>query len=185
MEPRLSSPVDLRFKADWGQANLTRISGWLAQEIGDRSPMGSTFSIHAGRAGIDAIEALRDGKVDIALVTPAASAACCTTAAGLRGIRPLRGSGRSARSPTATAWWSPSTRPSTSENVADLSAIADRLVIATSADDGVNAIGLAAHYGLKLAGADPEQLRPRRRPIPSTTSAPFPSCTRSRPARRT
>ena len=35
-EITLSAPITLRIKADWGQANLTRIAGWLNQEIGDR-----------------------------------------------------------------------------------------------------------------------------------------------------
>ena len=157
-EPRLSSPVDLRFKADWGQANLTRISGWLAQEIGDRSPEGSTFSIHAGRAGIDAIDALRDGKVDIALVTPAASGRLLhdgTGPAGHPAAPWLRALGKITHRDRLVVAIDASLA---AESVADLAGIADQLVIATSADDGVNAIGLAAHYGLKLAGADPEQL---------------------------
>ena len=33
-EPRLDRPVTLAFRGDWGQANMHRICGWLAQEIG-------------------------------------------------------------------------------------------------------------------------------------------------------
>ena len=32
-EPRLRRPVTLAFRGDWGQANMHRICGWLAQEI--------------------------------------------------------------------------------------------------------------------------------------------------------
>lgn len=157
--PRLSSPVTLRFKADWGQANLTRISGWLAQEIGDRAPEGSRFSIHAGRGGIDAVEALNDGSIDIALVTPAAAA---------RLLREGTGPAASAPAPWLRALGKITHRDRLVvavdaalpvQSVPDLAKVAAQLVIGTSADDGVNAIGLAAHYGLKLAGADPEQLR--------------------------
>ena len=48
-EPRLHRPVNLAFRGDWGQANMHRICGWLAQEIGDRSPEGSQFAIWSGR----------------------------------------------------------------------------------------------------------------------------------------
>ena len=158
-EPRLISPVNLRFKADWGQANLTRISGWLAQEIGDRAPEGSQFSIHAGRAGVDAVDALRSGDVDIALVTPAAAARLLWQGTGPAATAPapwLRALGKIPhrdRLVVAVAAELPV------HTVSDLARYASQLVIGTSADDGVNAIGLAAHYGLKLAGADPEQMR--------------------------
>ena len=72
-EPRLDRPVILAFRGDWGQANMHRICGWLAQEIGDRSPRGSEFSIWSGRGGSDQIAALRSGTADIAVVTPAAA----------------------------------------------------------------------------------------------------------------
>lgn len=158
-QPHLSAPVNLRFKADWGQANLTRISGWLAQEIGDRAPQGSQFSIHAGRAGIDAVDALRNGDVDIALVTPAAAGRLLREGTGPAGhpaapwLRALGKITHRDRLVVAVDADLPV------HSVPDLAAVASQLVIGTSADDGVNAIGLAAHYGLKLAGADPEQLR--------------------------
>ena len=157
--PRLSSPVNLRFKADWGQANLTRISGWLAQEVGDRAPRESQFSIHAGRGGIDAVDALRDRSVDIALVTPAAAGRLLLEGTGPAGTAPapwLRALGKIAHRDRLVVAVDASLEVHT---VADLANVAADLVIGTSADDGVNAIGLAAHYGLKLAGADPEQLR--------------------------
>lgn len=156
--PRLATPVNLRFKADWGQANLTRISGWLAQEIGDRAPAGSQFSIHAGRAGIDAIDALKDGSVDIALVTPAAAGRLLFEGTGPASNPPapwLRALGKIRHRDRLVVAVDANLPVNT---VADFADIADQLVIGTSADDGVNAIGLAAHYGLKLAGADPEQL---------------------------
>lgn len=157
--PHLSSPVNVRFKADWGQANLTRISGWLAQEIGDRAPNGSQFSIHAGRGGIDAVDALRDGSVDIALVTPAAAGRLLLEGTGPAGTAPapwLRALGKIAHRDRLVVAVDAALPV---ESVADFAGIAADLVIGTSADDGVNAIGLAAHHGMRLAGADPEQLR--------------------------
>lgn len=156
--PHLSSPVNLRFKADWGQANLTRISGWLAQEIGDRAPQGSRFSIHAGRGGIDAVEALRDRSVDIALVTPAAAARLLRDGTGPAGHPPapwLRALGKITHRDRLVVAVDADLPV---QSVSDLAKVANELVIGTSADDGVNAIGLAAHHGLKLAGADAGQL---------------------------
>ncbi|GAA1846162.1 TAXI family TRAP transporter solute-binding subunit [Agromyces salentinus] len=157
--PRLAAPVNLRFKADWGQANLTRISGWLAQEIGDRAPEGSQFSIHAGRGGVDAVAALQDGRADIALITPAPAGRLMFEGTGPAGNAPspwLRALGKITHRDRLVVAVDADLPVHT---VADLAGIADQLVIGTSADDGVNAIGLAAHLGLKLAGADPEQLR--------------------------
>lgn len=158
-EPRLEAPINLRFKADWGQANLTRISGWLAQEIGDRAPRESQFSIHAGRGGIDAVEALRDGEVDIALVTPSAAGRLLCEGSGPAGHAAapwLRSLGKIAHRDRLVVAVDAGLPVHT---VADLANVASQLVIGTSEDDGINAIGLAAHYGLTLAGADPEQLK--------------------------
>ena len=157
--PTLSAPVDLRIRADWGQANLTRISGWLNQEIGDRSPDGSRFSIIAGRGGADAVDALERGEAEIALVTPGAAARLLRDGAGPTGRAPspwLRALGSIAHRDRLVVAVDADLPVDT---VADLAGIAGDLVIGTSQDDGINGIGLAAHYGLKLAGADPDQLR--------------------------
>src|SRR5258708_7683020 len=97
---------------------MHRICGWLAQEIGDRSPEGSQFAIWSGRGGLDQVAA-----VD----------------AGL---------------PVST--------------VADLAAVSGDVTVATSADDGVNLIGLAVHKALRLAGVDTGGLSFRydERPFP-------------------
>lgn len=157
-EPVLSAPLSLRIKADWGQANLTRIAGWLNQEIGDRAPAGSEFSIHAGRGGADAVAALAEGKVDIALATPTAAARLLHDGTGPRAsvpapwLRALGVIGQDDKLVLAVDASLPVFE------VSDLANVASELVIGTSADDGVNAIGLAAHHALRLGGADPEQL---------------------------
>jgi len=156
--PRLSKPVDLRFKADWGQANLTRIAGWISQEIGDRAPEGSTFSIHAGRGGADAVAALESGEVDIALATPAPAVRLLRDGSGPSGRPPapwLRALGSIAHRDRLVIAIDAALPVDSLEGFAD---VASQLVIATSQDDGVNAIGLAAHHGLRLAGAEPERL---------------------------
>jgi hypothetical protein len=147
-EPRLRRPVTLAFRGDWGQANMHRICGRLAQEIGDRSPRGSEFAIWSGRGGTDQIAALRSGQADIAVVTPAAAVPMLEPgdlcALGVIGQRDRLVVVADAALPVRT--------------VADLTAVAGSVTVATSPDDGVNLIGLAAHKALRLAGVDTGRL---------------------------
>lgn len=147
-EPRLSRQVTLAFRGDWGQANMHRICGWLAQEIGDRSPRGSEFAIWSGRGGRDQIAALRSGQADIAVVTPAAAVPMLEPgdlcALGVIGQRDRLVVVADAALPVRA--------------VADLTAVAGSVTVATSPDDGVNLIGLAAHKALRLAGVDTGRL---------------------------
>ena len=72
--PRLDRTVDLRLLGDWGMANFHRVCGWLAQEIGSRTPRGSRFATYNGTGGSDAFFRLHERDVDIAVTTPAAFA---------------------------------------------------------------------------------------------------------------
>ena len=156
-EPHLRRQVTLAFRGDWGQANMHRICGWLAQEIGDRSPRGSQFAIWSGRGGTDQIAALHAGKADIAVVTPAAAAPLLNPgdlcALGVIGQRDRLVVAVDAELPAGT--------------VADLAGISG-VTVATSPDDGVNLIGFAAHKALQLAGVDLGKLSFRydERPFP-------------------
>ena len=156
-EPHLRRQVTLAFRGDWGQANMHRICGWLAQEIGDRSPRGSQFAIWSGRGGTDQIAALHAGKVDIAVVTPAAAVPMLSPgdlcALGVIGQRDRLVVAVDAELPAGT--------------VADLAGLSG-VTVATSPDDGVNLIGLAAHKALQLAGVDLGKLSFRydERPFP-------------------
>jgi TRAP-type uncharacterized transport system substrate-binding protein len=146
--PRLDHPVTLSFRGDWGQANMHRICGWIAQEIGDRAPAGSEFAIWSGRGGSDQLAALRKGKADIAVVTPAAAlpmlGAGDLRALGVIGQRDRLVVAVDAALPVST--------------VADLAAFDGHVTVATSPDDGVNLIGVAAHRALRLAGVDAGRL---------------------------
>jgi hypothetical protein len=161
-EPRLRRPVTLAFRGDWGQANMHRICGWLAQEIGDRSPPGSQFAIWSGRGGADQIAALHAGQADIAVVTPAAAVPLLRPgglcALGAIGQRDRLVAVADAALPVSTA--------------ADLAAVAGSVTVATCPDDGVNLIGFAAHKALRLAGADTEKLSFRydERPFPAISA---------------
>lgn len=157
-EPRLDRPVTLAFRGDWGQANMHRICGWLAQEIGDRSPGGSQFAIWSGRGGFDQIVALRAGQADIAVVTPAAAVPMLgpgdLCALGVIAQRDRLVVAVDAGLPART--------------VADLASTPGTVTVATSPDDGVNLIGFAAHKALRLAGVDTGSLSFRydERPFP-------------------
>lgn len=160
--PSLDHPVTLKFRGDWGQANMHRICGWLAQEIGDRSPEGSQFAIWSGRGGFDQIAALRAGKADIAVVTPAAAVPMLQPgdlcALGVIGQRDRLVVAVDAALPASS--------------VADLAAVTAKVTVATCPDDGVNLIGFAAHKALRLAGVDTESLSFRydERPFPAISA---------------
>ena len=158
-EPRLGRPVTLAFRGDWGQANMHRICGWLAQEIGDRSPDGSQFAIWSGRGGSDQLAALRAGRADIAVVTPAAAVPMLKP----DGLRALGVIGQRDRLVVAADAALPV------RTVADLAGLTGPVTVATSPDDGVNLIGFAAHKALRLAGVDPARIRfdYHERPFPA------------------
>ena len=66
----LDRPVSLRFMGDWGAINLTRICGWLAQEVWDHTPGDTRSLIYTGRGNADNLRAVAQGEVDVAVVTP-------------------------------------------------------------------------------------------------------------------
>lgn len=156
--PAIAHPITLTFQGDWGQANMHRICGWLSQEIGDRCPPGSRFGVWSGRGGADAFTAVLDGTVDIAISTPTVAAAMLMTGSGplsmpdaglLRALGTLPQRDRLVVCVDAALGLS---------QIGDLASVGERLRIATSPDDGVNLIGLAAHQLLKASGADPIDL---------------------------
>lgn len=154
----LGRSVTLNFQGDWGQANLHRVCGWLCQEIGDRAPEGSRFGIWSGRGGTDAIAALLAGRVDIALLTPTAAVQMVGHGVGplaLPGCERLRALGTIAQRDRLVVCVDAELGV---DRLGDLASAAGRLRIATSPDDGVNLIGLAAHRLLDAAGLAPAGL---------------------------
>ncbi|MEB3980071.1 hypothetical protein OQ968_02210 [Mycobacterium sp. 663a-19] len=157
-EIHLNRKIELAFRGDWGQANFTRICGWLSQEVGDRVGAGSRFAIWNGRGGRDQADALVAGEADVAVMTPAAAVRTLCTGVGPFGGRPLTGLralgvlGHRDRLVVAVDAALPVAC------VGELGSIADRLTIATSPDDGINPVGVVAHYMLRLAGVDAQAL---------------------------
>lgn len=66
----LNRPLQLRFKADWGQANLTRLCGWLASQVQARTPPGTRSVIHTGTGMGDNVRAVSLDEVDVSVATP-------------------------------------------------------------------------------------------------------------------
>jgi TRAP-type uncharacterized transport system substrate-binding protein len=83
---RLDYPIGLRFVGDSGLAHLTRICGWLAHELSERSEGDAFSTIRTGDAGVGNLRALGRREVDVAVVTPSAIAALA-----LRGTGPFAG----------------------------------------------------------------------------------------------
>jgi len=156
--PSLKRSITIQFMGDWGQANLHRVCGWLAQEAGDRCGPYSRFAIWNGRGGVDAVRAVGRGAVDVALTTPAAFARMA-----LEGLGPYAGEPY----PFLRALGTIPQRDRlvlavrADKNIRSFDELRERrppLRIATSTSDGINHIGLAAHTILELAGITRERL---------------------------
>jgi hypothetical protein len=156
---QLDRPVDLFFQGDWGQASMHRICGWLSQELGDRCPPGSRFSIRSGRGGADAVKAVLRGEVDVAVMTPTAAVAMFGASVG-----PLEvgGAGRLRALGTLPQRDRLVTAVDAALGVSSMLELAFRLPelrIATAPDDGVNLVGLAAHRQLGAVGVEFDAVR--------------------------
>ena len=150
--PHVSRSITLHFYGDWGQANLHRVCGWLAQEVGDRAGPHSRFAIWNGRGGTDAVRALGRGQVDVALATPAAFVTMALDGRGpyageafphLRALGSVPQTDRLVLAVNAEIGI---------RSFADLRERRVSLRIATSPDDGVNHIGLAVQRIMMLEG---------------------------------
>ncbi|WP_433566736.1 hypothetical protein ACQP1O_16970 [Nocardia sp. CA-151230] len=157
-EPFIDRQISLRFKGDWGGANLHRVCGWLSQELGDRCARGSRFTIANGRGGTDEVHALLAGDVDVAILTPTAAAAGIPAGVGplaVPGAGQLRALGTVPQIDRLVTCVDAELGVSQMSELADLSS---SLRIATSPNDGEHLIGVAAHRLLSAIGIEPRQL---------------------------
>ncbi len=152
--PRIERSVTLRFKGDWGIANLTRICGWLMHEFTARSGPFSRGVIWNGRGFADEAFAVARGEVDVALMTPAAFATMAVHGVGpfvgqkCADLRALGTIGQNDRLVVAVA------RELGVASFDELRAKKPALRIATGTNDGTHFVGLAAHHLMAAAGID-------------------------------
>ena len=68
--PKIDRSVTLHFKGDWGRANLHRALGWLGYELCKLAGPHTRFAIWNGRSGLDNLQAVGRGEIDVSLVVP-------------------------------------------------------------------------------------------------------------------
>ena len=159
MQVRIDRPITLHMMGDWGIANLHRICGWIAAELWRRSPPGSKFATWAGRGGSDAIEAVLDGEVHMALFVPAGFARTVVDGKGIC-RRPDVGRLRALGTLRKTIGWClRSTLGSGFRVFRSCVRKQPALRLATAPDDGINMTGFAAHRLLEVSGVSPKTIK--------------------------
>jgi TRAP-type uncharacterized transport system substrate-binding protein len=156
--PRIEREIVLQFQGDWGQANLHRICGWLAQEFNDRAGPGSRTATWSGRGGSDAVESVAARRVDLAMITPAYLGRSARNGVGMFGGSPhpeLRALGVLPQDDRLVLAIGAELGI---RSFADLRNIKPPLKIATSYDDGVNTIGYAVTRVLAAHGLPRDEI---------------------------
>jgi len=156
-DPRIERTITLHMQGDWGAMNLHRVCGWLSMELADRCGPGTRMAIWNGRGFVDNVHAVGQREVDVALVTPAAFARAALRGAGVYaggGHPDLRALGvvpqRDRLVVGISRRWGIS-------SFAQLRSKRPALRLATSFDDGINHVGLAAREVLGRSGVDIER----------------------------
>lgn len=141
-------PVTGAFKRRNGErrSDLHGIGHRLQQELRRLGPEGARIRMRVGDGGLDETGMLFDGKTDIALVTPTAALSLLHGFGDLQGLLALGVVPRSGGLVVAAD------ARLGEDTVAGLVARADRVTIATAADDGVNLVGFAVRRALRMAG---------------------------------
>lgn len=153
-EPRIGRSLTLHFKGDWGSVNLHRVCGWVCQELTDRSGPHTRIAIWNGRGFSDNVRAVGRGEVDVAMTTPAAFAAAALSGRGIYSDEhypELRGLGVVPQRDRLVVGVH---RSLGITSFAELREREPALAVATSINDGINSVGVAAHELLHRAGVD-------------------------------
>jgi hypothetical protein len=69
--PKIGRSVRIQFQGDWGRANLHRAFGFLGYELLGLAGPYTRYAIWNGRGGMDNVQAVGRGEVDVALAVPA------------------------------------------------------------------------------------------------------------------
>jgi TRAP-type uncharacterized transport system substrate-binding protein len=157
--PRIDRQVELHFMGDWGWANLHRVCGWLGSQVMECAPPGSRYAIWSTPyAATETVYAVAEGKVDMAMSTPAHH-----VPNALRGIGQYEGR-------KVGPLLSLGTMPQTDslllaidarlgiKSFDDIRRKKPALHISTQPEDGVNNLGYSVHRLLEAAGLPREQI---------------------------
>lgn len=68
--PKIARSLRLQFQGDWGRANLHRALGFLGYEFTCLAGPYTRYAIWNGRGGMDNVQAVGRGEVDVALAVP-------------------------------------------------------------------------------------------------------------------
>jgi len=144
----------LHMQADWGMVNLTRVCGWLGQELTDRTVPGTRIAIWNGRGFIDNVRAVGHREVDLAVATPSAFVTAALDGRGMYGgesFPDLRAIGAVPQRDRLVLALRSSLGISSFEQ---LRVARPQLRLTTSGDDGVNHVGVAVTEILTRSGVD-------------------------------
>jgi TRAP transporter TAXI family solute receptor len=150
--PRLDRSVTVHFQGDPGQANMHRICGWLAQELGYRTGPHTRTAIWNGHGGTDNLRAVGRGEVDVAVFTPAPAAKMAMRGLGPHVGEPLPGLRALGVVAHRDAVLLAIRADLGIRTIDDLKARRPALRLATGPADGVNHTGLAASELLAAEG---------------------------------
>lgn len=143
---------------DWGAINLTRVCGWLAQEVWDRTPGDTRSMIYTGRGNVDNLRAVGQGEVDVAVTTPSTFAEMALRGRGLfegEAYPYLRALGEV---PHADSLLFAVRRDLGVGSLTEIREHHVPLRLAISPHDGISFPGYAAHRTLSASGLAPEKL---------------------------
>ena len=157
-EPKLDRDITVQMAGDWGIANLHRICGWLAAEMGFRSGRGSRFATWNGRGGTDAFDAVLSGATDTSFFVPAPFAKTVVEGQGIyshNDIGRLRAIGTLPQDDRLVIAIQSRHGIKTLE---DLRKKKPALIIALAFDDGENMVGFATNRVLEAAGIPRSEL---------------------------
>ncbi len=151
-EPKIDRDIIVQMMGDWGIANLHRICGWLAAEMGFRAGHGSRFATWNGRGGTDAFDAVLSGTVDTSFFVPAPFARTVFEGRGIysgEDVKRLRAVGTLPQDDRLVIAIQSKYGIRSLE---DLRREKPALTIALAFDDGENMVGFATNCLLKAAG---------------------------------
>jgi len=150
--PKIDRSFTLNFKGDWGRANLHRVLGWLGYELVKLSGPYTSFAIWNGRSGLDNLQAVGRGQIDVSLVVPVSFVRMAVEGKG-------RFAGEQFPHVRALGYVPQNDRMVMAvrsdlgiRSFADIRAKKPKLRIAAGLDDGVSFMGLAAQMLMEENG---------------------------------